>query len=98
EPGVLYYTQMHQAYFDACRGYAHTARMRYYTDTDDLASDYSQLAGFDFGVLPIPFRSELIPSPEEHEQMQGPLKLLFLGDVREEKGFQLLAGLVRALF
>ena len=55
------------------------------------------LVGADFDVLPIPFRTELIPS-SEHEQLQGALKILFLGDVREEKGFQLLPGLVGALF
>ena len=98
EPVVLWYTRIHQAFFDACRAYPDTNRIRYYTDTDELAADYGDLTELDFDVLPIPFRMELIPSSFEHEQPQGALKILFLGDVREEKGFQLLPSLVEALF
>jgi glycosyltransferase involved in cell wall biosynthesis len=98
EPWMLRYTLIHQAFFDACRAYPATTRMRYYTDTDELAADYGQLAGADFDVLPIPFRTELIPKSSTQEDIQVPLKLLFLGDVREEKGFELLPGLARALF
>jgi glycosyltransferase involved in cell wall biosynthesis len=98
DPAVLYYTRVHQAFFDACRGYPDSAKLRYYTDTDLLAADYGHLAGMDFDVLPIPFRAELIPERAERNMNEGPLKVLFLGDVREEKGFQLLPGLVRALF
>ncbi|MFO0890111.1 MAG: hypothetical protein U0790_13355 [Isosphaeraceae bacterium] len=98
EPGVLRYTQVHEAYFDACRGYEDTGRMRFYTDTEELAADYGRLSGFAFTVLPIPFRAELIPVVREADQPRAPLRVLFLGDVREEKGFQLLPGLVQALF
>ncbi len=97
-PNLLYYTKVHQAFFDACRAYPDTAKMRYYTDTDELAADYGDLTGFDFRVLPIPFRAELIPQAPDLRTNDGALKILFLGDVREEKGFQLLPGLVKALF
>ena len=98
DPAVLDYTRVHQAFFDACRAYPDTAKLRFYTDTDLLAADYSHLAGVGFDVLPIPFRTELIPERLQFTTNEAPLKVLFLGDVREEKGFQLLPGLVRALF
>ena len=98
EQGVLWYTRIHQAFFDACRTYPATTRMRYYTDTSELAVDYSQLAGEEFGILPIPFRMDLIPPSSDEERVTGPITILFLGDVREEKGFHLLPGLVRRLF
>jgi glycosyltransferase involved in cell wall biosynthesis len=98
EPWIIRYTLIHQAFFDACRAYPTTTRMRYYTDTHELAADYGHLAGADFEVLPIPFRIELIPASSAREDTQGPLRILFLGDVREEKGFELLPGLMRALF
>ena len=97
-PGALQYTRVHQAFFDACRAHPDTSRMRYYTDTDQLAVDYAHLTGFEFHVLPIPFRAELIPPPSPASARQRPLRALFLGDVREEKGFLLLPGLVRSLF
>ena len=71
--------------------------MRFYTDTVELALDYGCLAGVDFRVLPIPFRTELIPPRSSLGPHDGPLKVLFLGDVREEKGFLLLPELVRTL-
>jgi hypothetical protein len=97
-PGTLLYTRIHQAFFDACRAYADTSSMRFYTDTDLLADDYARLGGFEFRVLPIPFRADLIPPPSAPCAREGPLKILFLGDVREEKGFLLLPGLVRSLY
>jgi hypothetical protein len=96
--GTLLYTRIHQAFFDACRAYPDPQKMRYYADTDLLAVDYAHLSGFEFDVLPIPFRAELIPPTSPSAAREGPLTALFLGDVREEKGFLLLPGLVRSLF
>ena len=98
DPGTLAFTLVHRAFFDACRAHPDTPKMRYYTDTDLLAVDYAHLAGFEFQVLPIPFRAELIPPTSSNKNRQRPLKIVFLGDVREEKGFLLLPDLVRALF
>ncbi len=98
DPGTLKYSRVHQAFFDACRSFPDSSRMRYYTDTEELAALYAQLTGFEFRVLPIPFRAELIPTPAPSLAQSGPLKVMFLGDVREEKGFLLLPGLVRSLF
>ena len=89
------YTAVHRAYFDAVRGFPETPRVRFYTDTTPLAVDYTALAGLPFDVVPIPFRSGLLPPPKPPDG--GPRCVLFLGDVRGEKGFALLPGLVRDL-
>jgi glycosyltransferase involved in cell wall biosynthesis len=90
-----FHTRTHRAYFDACRAYPESAKVRFYTDTAELAADYAALAGFRFGVLPIPFRADLIPPASR--TAAGRLRVLFLGDLREEKGFTKLVPLVRAM-
>src|SRR5207249_6597289 len=60
------------------------------------AADYAALAGFPFGVLPIPFRADIIPPPPARSE-NDPLRVLFLGDLREEKGFTKLPPLVQAM-
>jgi glycosyltransferase involved in cell wall biosynthesis len=96
DPFRAFHTRTHRAYFDACRAYPEAPRVRFYTDTRELAADYAALAGFPFGVLPIPFRADLIP-PALPRRPADPLRVLFLGDLREEKGFTRLPPLVRAL-
>ena len=94
DPFKAFHTRTHRAYFDACRAYPESPKVRFYTDTSELAADYAALAGFPFGVLPIPFRANLIPPAAPSP---GPLRVLFLGDLRDEKGFTKLPPLVRAL-
>lgn len=96
DPFKAFHTRTHRAYFDACRAYPESPRVRFYTDTHELAADYAALAGFSFDVLPIPFRADLIP-PAPVRKPTDPLRVLFLGDLREEKGFTKLPPLVRAL-
>src|SRR5262249_15921050 len=76
--------------------YPESPRVRFYTDTAELAADFAALAGFGFDVLPIPFRADLIPAAPDRKPT-CPLRVLFLGDLREEKGFTKLPPLVRAL-
>lgn len=96
DPFRAFYTRTHRAYFDACRALAPSPRVRFYTDTPELAADFAELSGFDFGVLPIPFRAELIP-PAPPRATADPVRVLFLGDLRDEKGFTKLPPLVRAI-
>ncbi|MFM8273154.1 MAG: glycosyltransferase [Gemmata sp.] len=96
-PFRAFHTRTHRAYFDACRAHPETPKVRFYTDTAELAGDYAALAGFAFDVLPIPFRASLIPSDAPAPSASGPLRVLFLGDLRDEKGFALLPSLVRAM-
>ncbi len=95
-PVEAFHTRTHRAYFDACRAYPETGNARFYTDTAELAADYTALAGFSFGVLPYAFRADLIP-PSPPRITAGPLRVLFLGDLRKEKGFTKLPALVRAM-
>jgi glycosyltransferase involved in cell wall biosynthesis len=94
DPFRAFHTRTHRVYFDACRAYPESPRVRFYTDTRELAADYAALAGFPFGVLPIPFRADLIPSAPPRRPTD-PLRVLFLGDLRAEKGFTSLPALVR---
>jgi glycosyltransferase involved in cell wall biosynthesis len=89
-----FHTRSLRAYFDACRAFPESPNVRFYTDTAELARDYSALAGFPFAVLPIPFRANLIP--QSPSRTDDTLRVLFLGDLREEKGFTKLPQLVRA--
>jgi glycosyltransferase involved in cell wall biosynthesis len=91
-----FHTRTHRAYFDACRAYPESPRVRFYTDTPEHAADYSALAGFRFRHLPVPFRADLIP-PTPARSESEPLRVLFLGDLREEKGLTKLPALVRAM-
>ncbi len=91
-----FHSRTHRAYFDACRAYPESDKVRFYTDTAELAADYAALAGFHFGVLPIPFRADLIPAPPARS-VTAALRVLFLGDLRDEKGFTKLPPLVRAM-
>ncbi|HEX7450068.1 MAG TPA: glycosyltransferase [Pirellulales bacterium] len=76
---------------DGCREH-----VRFYTDTEELSGDYQLLAGRPVGVLPIPFRGEhirpVVRRPGE------PLRLAYLGEARDEKGFPYLPGLVDRLY
>jgi glycosyltransferase involved in cell wall biosynthesis len=65
-----------------------------YTDTEELSAQYHEAAGLSFGVLPIPFRSQLIQAMPRNE---GPLRIAFIGDARDEKGFHWLPELVEQL-
>ncbi len=96
--GPIWYTRLNQTFFDVCRAFLDTTRMRYYAGTDELAFNYGHLAGAEFHVLPIRLRADLIPVHAEHGETRRPLKMLYLGDVRAQYDLQLLAGLVRAIF
>jgi glycosyltransferase involved in cell wall biosynthesis len=97
DPFRAFHTRTHRAYFDACRAYPESPTVRFYTDTHELAAEYAALAGFPFGVLPVPFRADLIPTRSPAPRRPAdPIRVLFLGDLRDEKGFTKLPPLVRA--
>ena len=75
-------------------------RIRFYSDTVELAAAYGSLTGRSVGVLPIAFRHDLIlaavaaaPAPIAG----GPITVGYLGNARLEKGFQHLPDLVEQL-
>ena len=72
-------------------------RLRLYADTRQLAEQYDALGGSPrFGVLPIPHcLDEQSPPPDRGPGL--PLRLVYLGNARSEKGFDLLPGLLAGL-
>ncbi|HWB10465.1 MAG TPA: glycosyltransferase [Pirellulales bacterium] len=70
-------------------------RIRFYTDSEVLSGDYESLVDLSFGVLPLPFRAELMPQLERPSQ--APITLVYLGGARDEKGFHWLPELIEAL-
>src|SRR5207244_11282778 len=67
-----------------------------YTDTNELRQEYEHFSGLDFGVLPIPFRANLI-RPAARKPNDA-LCIAFFGDVRDEKGFYYLPAVVEDLW
>jgi glycosyltransferase involved in cell wall biosynthesis len=88
------YCTVHRAFFEHARRFPLSDRLRLYTDTEELSEDFERFSGLEFGVLPIPFRTRLLGNPSRQGR---PLCVAFFGDVREEKGFHWLPGLVDAL-
>lgn len=70
-------------------------RIKFYTDSERLARDYESICGLRFGVLPLPFRAELIGPPAQRPHK--PLTVAYVGEARDEKGFHWLPGLIEEL-
>lgn len=87
--------KLHRAFFGLHRRWQPSSHIYFYTDTRELADDYSRLTTTEFGVLAIPFRSELISPPAATPG--GPLRLAYLGEARDEKGFGWLPDLIDRL-
>lgn len=90
-PYIIY----HRAFFDYYRRWPHHARIKLYTDTEDLTEQYERFSGLSFATLPIPFRSGFVTA--RTYRPKEPLCITFLGDVRDEKGFYWLPDLVEGL-
>lgn len=84
--------QLHRGFLALYEKWGPLESMRFYTDTDELSEDFNLLGRSRFGVLPIPFRSELIDPP--WREAGEPLRLVFLGQARDEKGFPWLPDLI----
>ena len=69
------------------------ARVFSYTDTDELTKQYNRLRAFPFHTLPIPHTY----APDDRTRHEGPVRLTYLGDARNEKGFPLLPSLAADL-
>ncbi|HLZ65391.1 MAG TPA: hypothetical protein VKQ29_04120 [Aliidongia sp.] len=73
------------------------ARVRLYSDTEELAAAYSVMTGQSVGVLPIAFRHDLIQAAvaaSPPRPADAPITIGYLGNARLEKGFQHLPDLV----
>ncbi len=87
--------QMHRSFFSLYEKLGAVNRIRFYTDTEKLSRDHDLLGKLRFGVLPIPFRTELAAPPRRTHD--GPLRLVYLGEPRDEKGFPRLPDLIDRL-
>ncbi|HVK17097.1 MAG TPA: hypothetical protein VM533_09110, partial [Fimbriiglobus sp.] len=89
------YTAVHLALFDLYRSLGHSQRVRVYTDTEELTEAYIAATGLPFETLPIPFRTDRIAP--RNRRPGDPLRLTFLGDARDEKGFHWIPDLIDGL-
>ncbi|HWR58754.1 MAG TPA: hypothetical protein VN328_07690 [Thermodesulfovibrionales bacterium] len=80
--------------FERLEKYKSSGKISFYTDSERLKDEYEVVAPFEFKVLPVPFRHSMI---REKSRISGPLRIVYLGDARSEKGFQHIPALVRAM-
>jgi glycosyltransferase involved in cell wall biosynthesis len=74
--------------------------VRLVTDSKDLSAEFQQLTNIPVGVLPIPHAtgsSAGVPVEGAPPKIEGVLRVVFLGDAREEKGFRHLAPMLKGL-
>jgi hypothetical protein len=88
-------TRLQRGFLSLHAEWGMTDRIRFYTDSQRLSQDYESLVDLSFGVLPLPFRAELMPKVSR--QPKAPLTMLYLGGARDEKGFHWLPDLIQAL-
>ena len=64
----------------------------YYTDTKEIANQHKNLFGLNFTILPIPLEIKV----EEDIKINSnkPIEVVYLGDAREEKGFNQLPNII----
>lgn len=89
------YVSQHRFYFERIKEKGLAGKIRLFTDTKELSEDYMKFSGLPFDVLPIPFRQNFlenheVPLPDSHEK----IRIVYIGDPREEKGFHWLPFLV----
>jgi len=78
--------------FWALSRFVATGQVRLATDSQRLARQYQRLTSWPLEVVPIPHTSDTQPSPATTVERRRPrLRLVTLGDARDEKGFGLVA-------
>jgi glycosyltransferase involved in cell wall biosynthesis len=88
-------TRIQRLFFSLGADRGASEKIKLYTDAEELSRDYESVAGLPFGVLPLPFRAELISGGPR--KPGTPLRVAYLGQARDEKGFPWLPGLVQRL-
>lgn len=78
----------------AARGFRAGA-LYLYTDTEDLTQRYNSLSTGNFQTLPIPIDERL--GQKRPHQVGDPLVVAYVGDLREEKGIDLLPGIIASI-
>jgi glycosyltransferase involved in cell wall biosynthesis len=90
-----YYTRALRYLERSCR----RSRFRLFTDSDELADEYSDYTRLPLRVLPIPHveHSNNTPRGQTDHGCDHPVRLTYLGDARMNKGFHLLPQLFQQL-
>ena len=70
-------------------------KVYFYTDTDELTDQYIRLTGIPFGTLPIPHTHSPSTAPSLGDR---PLRIIYVGDARHEKGYHYLPRVVQDLW
>jgi glycosyltransferase involved in cell wall biosynthesis len=68
-----------------------------YTDTKRLTAQYNRLQVAQFQTLPIPIDKEL-QNASHRTYVKAPLRIIYLGDARQEKGYHYLPHIVQDLW
>jgi hypothetical protein len=89
------YVGQHRFYFEKIKEKGLSNKISLFTDTKELAEDYVKFSDLNFSVLPIPFRQDFLENhnvilPNNEEK----LRIVYIGDPREEKGFHWLPFLI----
>jgi hypothetical protein len=88
--------RVHRVHLDMLKRAAPDLDVAFYTDTDELTDQYNRLRVFPFETLPVPV--EVAESGRARSTGEArALTIGYLGDARDEKGFQHLPRLVEAL-
>ena len=94
DPIISPNTRMQAAFLSLHAEWGTTDRIRFYTDSQRLSEDYESLTELSFGTLPLPFRAELLPVAPRSDL---PVRIVYLGGARDEKGFHWLPDLIQKL-
>lgn len=86
-----YYIKVFKALFEHLEDYIESDRLEFFSDTERLKDEHEVFSPFEFKVLPIPFRHDYIKRKEEPG---NPLRVIYMGTARSEKGFQYVPDLV----
>ncbi len=69
----------------------------FYTDTDKLTDQYHYLKTVPFTTLPIPINIDFQSNQRQYDPAR-PINIVYVGDARNEKGYQYLPEMVRGLY
>ena len=86
----------HQLWFQLYRELGVSDRVLLYTDAEPLSREYERVAQLPLAVLPVPFRSRLLQP--QTRRAAAPLRLTYLGEPRDDKGFHWLPALMKQLW
>lgn len=67
--------------------------VRFYTDTEELTAQYNRLGAAAFQTVPIPHTHTPVEA-----QPAGPLRIIYVGDARREKGYQYIPRIAEDLW